>query len=379
MRYRAHLVAANVVTLTIVLACGDDRPARHAGVEATGGQARGDAGSEAAVVVDAADASSEVAEPDASDAAPEADAPNCFEITAPWFRSSYADAIRAVIAPNLVGSAADNVWLEFWNTTPAEGTYDLAGVNANYSTCTHCVTARVDETRTGAAKSYMATSGTLTLTAGTAATWEFAGRLDRVTLIEATFDPMTSESKPVAGGTCLQLGSAVFDTVKPVGSECRVAQDCGDLSQKVCDPTTKQCALSECIPGERGSCSRNEVCVRQTSLSLNVDSLETAGLCYRTCTPFGSGGTSCGAGEDCVIPLGDSTFTTGICQDRGANADGAGCDPFLTQLDTGCVAGDICVPEARDYLCRQQCNVLASSPLCPPNQSCQYATHACQP
>jgi hypothetical protein len=371
----------------MALACGDDQPARHAGAVATGGQAGNDGGSKAGAdaganvdATDAApDATSEQVELDAADAAPEADAPKCFEITAPRFRSSYPDGIRAVIAPNLVDSLADNLWLEFWNTTPAEGIYDLAGANANYATCTHCVTARIDETRTGATKSYMAASGTLTLTAGTAATWEFAGRLDQVTLIEATFDPVTSESTPVAGGTCLRLGSAVFDTVKPVGSDCEVAQDCGDLTQKVCDPGTKQCALADCVPGQSGSCTGNQVCVRQTSLSVNRDSLETGGLCYRTCTPFASGGTPCPAGEDCIIPLGDTTLTTGICQNRGANADGTSCDPLLTQLDTGCVAGDVCVPEGYDFLCRQQCDVLASSPRCPAGQSCQYATLACQP
>jgi hypothetical protein len=247
------------------------------------------------------------------------------------------------------------------------------------------VTVQEDETRTAIAKTFVAVSGTLTLGAGSLATWEFAGTLAKVTLVESSLDPKTSASTPVPGGACLLLDAADFTTVKAVGADCSVQQDCGDMSQQICDPATKKCAASQCAPGDPSqppSCGAGGtgICLSQVGLSVSVDPLKTGGVCYQPCMPFGNdAGTGCPAGLECVIPPTSMSQIAGICMPPGTTADGAACDAFLTELDTGCVAGELCAADGAGYTCRKHCDSLASVPDCPVGFSCKYAAHACLP
>jgi hypothetical protein len=58
--------------------------------------------------------------------------------------------------------------------------------------------------------------------------------------------------------------------------------------------------------------------------------------------------------------------------------DATSCDPLLTELNTGCVGGDICVAEATGYVCRKACDANASTADCPAGFTCHHDTHACQ-
>jgi hypothetical protein len=88
------------------------------------------------------------------------------------------------------------------------------GIDNNWSTCAYCVVVFEDmSTATEEpAAVYLATSGTLTLTAlGEANAGNLAGTLTSAHFVEVTIDPGTFVSTPVPGGGCYDIDSISFD------------------------------------------------------------------------------------------------------------------------------------------------------------------------
>lgn len=91
------------------------------------------------------------------------------------------------------------------------GTFDLgAGIDSNYSTCSHCVLIYRDIQGDVPGKVFYQSAGTLTLNqpAG-AATLDFS--VSGLHLVEVTLDPNTFASTPVPDGECyIQAADKIF-------------------------------------------------------------------------------------------------------------------------------------------------------------------------
>jgi hypothetical protein len=112
----------------------------------------------------------------------------------------------------------------------------------NYATCSTCVLmwADCDDTDT-CARSYLATGGTLAVTAMTAG-GSFTGTLTNVRLAEVTIDPDTFESTPVAGGGSWCLASHAFDAAVSGSLPCSSSTDCAaGVDAPYCNTGTGEC------------------------------------------------------------------------------------------------------------------------------------------
>jgi hypothetical protein len=243
----------------------------------------------------------------------------------------------------------------FMQTT---GDFDLSK-ETNYYLANHTVvllTGSADPD--SASPEFVQTSGSMHLDAVTSPVGrEIKGSFSSVRLVDSTFDPGTPASTPKPSGQCVFIASGAFDTTVAIGSKCKVVDDCGDTSTKVCDPSTGTCVKSQC-DGSAGSCAGSGVCVVQA-----VDS--TAGACYAGCVPFSSSST-CSGDAECISLFYDQS--KGACYPRGSAADGAPCT--VSDVSTGCVAGSNCVQQEAGAICRKTCNYWAAAPGCPSGQLC---------
>ncbi len=148
--------------------------------------------------------------------------------------------------------------------------------------------------------------------------------------------------------------------------KCNTPTDCPDPMEMVCDPITRTCELDECGPNSKKTCAMGQVCVFQLSSSM-------AGACYTQCTPFAA--NACPANYECVVGRFDGTI--GYCKANGGLANGATC--LQSSVETGCVAGDVCVLDPKVRYCREQCDFWTgqhdcSSLLCTPPGVCTGET-----
>lgn len=118
-------------------------------------------------------------------------------------------------SPALGGDADDYGDFILVGDPELTGLIDLgAGVQANYSTCTACVTVDEDVDDSGeSARTYFQAAGTVDL--GQTMLLPIAGSFSNVTLVEVTIDPDTWVSTPVADGACLLIESQSFDVEAP--------------------------------------------------------------------------------------------------------------------------------------------------------------------
>lgn len=59
---------------------------------------------------------------------------------------------------------------------------------------------------------------------------------------------------------------------------------------------------------------------------------------------------------------------TGACYDRGTVAEGQSCTAI--DVNTGCVAGSLCVKDPNSYVCRKECKFFTGTPGCSGSQRC---------
>jgi hypothetical protein len=131
-----------------------------------------------------------------------------------------ARLFRAVLATTLGGTAIDGMTVGVISLDPADlsltGAFALGvGIEANYSTCEHCIVV-VQDSGAALAKRFFPVSGTLNIDATTpasnAATTGFQGSLVGVRLIEVTIaGAPTFTSTPVPNGDCLYVVNEPFD------------------------------------------------------------------------------------------------------------------------------------------------------------------------
>ena len=115
----------------------------------------------------------------------------------------------------------------------------------NYKTCTTCVRLRKNCTAaSGCTKVYLATEGTLTITA-MATGGNFTGTLTNVKLQEVTI-ASDYTSTPVANGTWWCLDTYSFDVVIDGSLPCTTSDDCVNaVDRPLCDTANSACV--ECI------------------------------------------------------------------------------------------------------------------------------------
>lgn len=94
-------------------------------------------------------------------------------------------------------------------------TVQLSGAESSYETCGACITVQTDYTMSGpTGDPYIATAGTLSLTAANATT--ISGSLSNVTFTHSTIDQMSGVTTPSADGCSATLSSVSFQaTVMP--------------------------------------------------------------------------------------------------------------------------------------------------------------------
>ncbi len=240
----------------------------------------------------------------------------------------------------------------------ATGTFDLSK-EASYGDASHAVLVwDGGDDPTTASTVYFQANGTMQLDAvSSPASAESKGSLSGVKLVESKIDPTTYASTPVTDGRCLFVASAAWDTTVAAGTTCALADDCGDTSKNVCDPSTKTCAASQCTSDT--ACGTGKSCIVQAADSL-------AGACYSTCTPLASG-AGCSGDAECVVVRYDQTL--GVCKAHGKNVQGDAC--AIQDVSTDCAAGMVCSPEHAGNLCRKQCDYFAQADgACPTSQHC---------
>jgi hypothetical protein len=273
-------------------------------------------------------------------------------------------------APGTGSSAPDQVWIEWYpasGQTMAAGTFDLAQApDDNYATCVHCVRGAEDLVGTDATKTYFPESGTLILQSiHEPLDGQSKGALVNVKLVEVTLDPNTSQSTPVANGSCLYISSASWDLLaKPIDTPCNNAEDCGDPLHLICDPSTATC--------QPGQCDSHDACKNQSDACIAQIANASIGACYPGCVPFSTTNV-CDANFECVNASWDQS--AGFCNARGTHAVGDPCARI--DLSTDCVAGSVCKNIGSDvdpdFRCVQQCNYFSAGTTracTDPNDTC---------
>ena len=167
------------------------------------------------------------------------DAPPACEISSPDFGdkgaatmggSEYSPGMAAngnpaapyvfMFAPLTATATPDAVFVEFYSgfapfgteaapTPLVPGTYQLTGDQLQYSSCGVCVTASAKQTQSGNSGDFMATGGTVVVTAaGTAVGGTLTLKLTNVTFEQVTFNMGTST--PVANNCKTKLGNLTY-------------------------------------------------------------------------------------------------------------------------------------------------------------------------
>jgi len=168
--------------------------------------------------------------PSCSKEEPEGFAPRtCTQISVDSLQRSSTRALAGRYSPNTRGPEADFLSLEVFPSGSAAltpGARDLSkSPNDNYETCEYCVRADEDD-KTGDRRIYLATSGTLELISVDPATGASSGKLQNVRLVEVSIDPVSHQSRAVAGGRCLTLASASWSAPKIESGGCEGLSDC---------------------------------------------------------------------------------------------------------------------------------------------------------
>jgi hypothetical protein len=267
-----------------------------------------------------------------------------------------ADTLAGWLVGPLTGGSGAPLTLhvqleEIKGTKLAPGTFDLAK-EPSYGEAVHAVlVTEGDALLVKASKAYFQASGSMTLDkVSSPPTAESKGALASVVVVESKIDSTTFASTPVSGGGCLVIATAAWDTTVSAGTKCQTADDCGDPSQKVCDPKTGTCAAIECT----GMCPAGGVCFAQSDQAMG-------GACYTGC----SGGVGCAATDDCVYAVLDQSAS--VCKKQGAGADGTSCK--LSDIGTSCDKGLVCALEEQGNVCRKACDFWALG-ACPSGQHC---------
>ena len=133
---------------------------------------------------------------------------------------------------------------------------------------------------------------------------------------------------------------------------CRNAEDCGDTTVYVCDPTSLTCVPGECN-GNNLACAADQVCVGQVASPV-------IGACYEGCTLFATG-MGC-AGADICLPI-EFGGTVGGCFLTGPGPLNGTCTE--DDVSSGCVAGAVCIDDGgANPQCRDLCNFFGSPAGC---------------
>jgi len=108
------------------------------------------------------------------------------------------------------------LWPDFGGPT-APGTYTFD--DTNYATCGLCGIAMTNCTTTACEKSFLITSGSITITELGAIGGNFAATVSNLSGIEVTIDPDTYTSTPVAGGEtwCADAATLSAPVTEPTG------------------------------------------------------------------------------------------------------------------------------------------------------------------
>ncbi|MFZ5894873.1 MAG: hypothetical protein ACOY0T_27680 [Myxococcota bacterium] len=138
---------------------------------------------------------------------------------------------------------------------------------------------------------------------------------------------------------------------------CRGAGDCPNPAQTVCSQASGTCVPGECNGASATECGVGRECVLQSTNA-------SVGACYESCLPYKMACTD--PSKDCVPIFFDDS--SGVCLKRGSTAIGSPCEGG--QLETGCVAGALCINEAGSPICRKQCEYFATAPACPVGNRC---------
>jgi hypothetical protein len=131
---------------------------------------------------------------------------------------------------------------------------------------------------------------------------------------------------------------------------CLSAEECTDPTSMVCDPNTAKCVSGQCTGTD---CPSGQICAGQ------VDT-PTVGACYTLCDPLNQ--TGCAANQVCMAFGYDQT--QGGCYQVGTGAKDGACSPEGTDINSGCVAGYLCLNEGSTYACRETCDFFGVNPTC---------------
>jgi hypothetical protein len=140
----------------------------------------------------------------------------CTELTVSGFVAKADGSEQGVVMPTLGGSDGDFFLVEL--VDGMTGTFDLGtSPDTNYKTCDHCFSVFEDANAMGTpARRYFQSKGSVTVTvADPGLTGKSAGKVTDLVLVEVTLAGGTDfTSTPVAGGKCLHVAAAEWDTTK---------------------------------------------------------------------------------------------------------------------------------------------------------------------
>lgn len=124
--------------------------------------------------------------------------------------------------------------IEFYGA-PSTGSFTLGqGADGNYSTCDHCLLALGDVAGGSASNVFFATSGTMAVTTADSGDGKSAGTITNATLVEVLINQQSGKSTPIAGGACVTIASASWDTTQLRESAVRHQPPSDDLPLAGC-------------------------------------------------------------------------------------------------------------------------------------------------
>ena len=169
----------------------------------------------------------------------------------------YYDGYTATTSP--YDELEVGLYFDYGNPKPTigPGTYTIGGTTAeqNAATCGTCIMLwqGCDDTAGTCAKTFFATSGTLTVTTMDN-TGGFVGTLTNAHLVEVTIDDTTGNSTPVAGGQTWCIPSYSFNQALTTELPCSTSDDCSGDTPK-CDTSSNTCV--ECLTNPDCASSAN--------------------------------------------------------------------------------------------------------------------------
>jgi hypothetical protein len=193
--------------------------------------------------------------------------------------------------------------------------------------------------------------------------------------------PINSTTYSCQGGaTCADVFDAPFEgdvgLCLPPQPDCVDPTDCSNTTDWVCDVDTQTCAAGECTPGPNcgsGCTSATGCCLQQAEGG--------PGTCYDLCVPFDPN-YPCPAGYACATV--DYGQSIGICYREGQGQVGQACNPppeaDVMGINSGCVAGAICLGDGTTDGCFETCDFFGTTPNCTaPNENCNLAGYCTPP